>query len=310
MAEYQRMARPSAVEAVHPMKSALRRTGLSADVLRSWETRYKAISPERSKGGHRLYSEEDIERLILLQRLLAMGHRIGQLASLRSDRLRAMLMDEAAAVVGETDPAGDPAEPLLHAALRESAACDAASLDHTLRRALLSLGLPVFLDQVVTPLLERLREHDGAETGGGRVAGAVTSALLAEARRLLPAPPDALRVLIATPEPVQEDVGLQMLATTAAVAGWHAIYLGAGVASAAFAETATRAGVRVVGIWLSNGDGDSKTRLRAIREVIPAEVAIIVAGPGAAERARELTAAGLGILPSRQLFTGFLESFR
>jgi DNA-binding transcriptional MerR regulator/methylmalonyl-CoA mutase cobalamin-binding subunit len=291
------------------MKSALRRTGLSADVLRSWETRYRAISPERSKGGHRLYSEEDIERLILLQRLLAMGHRIGQLARLRSDQLRAMLMEEAAAVVGETDAAGDPAGPFLQAALRESETCDVRSLDDTLRRAFLSLGLPVFLDQVVTPLLERLREDQGVETGRCRVAGAVISALLAEARRLLPAPPDALRVLIATPEPVQDDVGLQMLATIAAVTGWHVTYLGAGVSSTAFAETTIRAGVRVVGIWLSNGEGHGETRLRAIREVIPAEVAIILAGPGAAENARELTAEGLSILPSRQLFAGFLESF-
>lgn len=43
------------------IKVVLRETGLKADALRVWEKRYGLPNPSRSDGGHRLYSEYDIE---------------------------------------------------------------------------------------------------------------------------------------------------------------------------------------------------------------------------------------------------------
>lgn len=48
----------------HPsynIKVVLQETGLKADALRVWEKRYGLPNPSRSEGGHRLYSEYDIE---------------------------------------------------------------------------------------------------------------------------------------------------------------------------------------------------------------------------------------------------------
>lgn len=45
------------------LKAVLQETGLSADTLRAWERRYGIPSPERSAGGHRLYSEYEIEMI-------------------------------------------------------------------------------------------------------------------------------------------------------------------------------------------------------------------------------------------------------
>ena len=36
--------------------------------IRSWETRYHAISPERTSSGHRMYTEEDVNDLIWLKK--------------------------------------------------------------------------------------------------------------------------------------------------------------------------------------------------------------------------------------------------
>ena len=58
------------------------RTGLSTHVLRAWERRYGVVTPTRTEGGQRLYSDADIERLILLQTLTAGGGAISQLAQL------------------------------------------------------------------------------------------------------------------------------------------------------------------------------------------------------------------------------------
>ncbi len=55
------------------LKAALKETGLTADVLRAWERRYGLPKPQRTPGGHRLYSEYDIETIKWLRARLAEG---------------------------------------------------------------------------------------------------------------------------------------------------------------------------------------------------------------------------------------------
>ena len=43
------------------LKVVIKETGIAADTLRAWERRYGLPMPERSPGGHRLYSQHDIE---------------------------------------------------------------------------------------------------------------------------------------------------------------------------------------------------------------------------------------------------------
>lgn len=55
------------------LKAVLMETGLTADVLRAWERRYQLPRPQRSAGGHRLYSEYDIETIKWLKARQAEG---------------------------------------------------------------------------------------------------------------------------------------------------------------------------------------------------------------------------------------------
>lgn len=45
------------------LKAVVQETGLKADTLRAWERRYGLPAPERTEGGHRLYSQQDIDTL-------------------------------------------------------------------------------------------------------------------------------------------------------------------------------------------------------------------------------------------------------
>jgi len=45
------------------LKVVLKETGLAADTLRAWERRYGLPTPQRTQGGHRLYSERDIQTI-------------------------------------------------------------------------------------------------------------------------------------------------------------------------------------------------------------------------------------------------------
>lgn len=50
------------------MKVVVQETGIKPDTLRAWERRYGLPDPQRTAGGHRLYSQYDID---LLKWLLA-----------------------------------------------------------------------------------------------------------------------------------------------------------------------------------------------------------------------------------------------
>ncbi len=45
---------------IYNLKAVLQETGIGADTLRAWERRYGLPKPQRTPGGHRLYSQHDI----------------------------------------------------------------------------------------------------------------------------------------------------------------------------------------------------------------------------------------------------------
>ncbi|MEC7947272.1 MAG: MerR family transcriptional regulator [Myxococcota bacterium] len=62
--------------------------GVSVNTIRTWERRYGLVQPERSAGGTRTYSAEQVERLRLARTLTHQGHAIGMLADLSTEQLR------------------------------------------------------------------------------------------------------------------------------------------------------------------------------------------------------------------------------
>lgn len=60
------------------LKVVIRETGIKPDTLRAWERRYGLPEPERSPGGHRLYSEYDIETIKWLAARQEEGLRINR----------------------------------------------------------------------------------------------------------------------------------------------------------------------------------------------------------------------------------------
>ncbi|HEY6948281.1 MAG TPA: MerR family transcriptional regulator, partial [Gemmatimonadales bacterium] len=147
----------------HPVRLVAQRTGLSAHVLRAWERRYGAVSPSRSNGGQRLYSDLDIERLRLLHRLSEAGHAITPLARLTLPELEQLAQADAAARprpdggprAPDQSPAAAPGE-FVHEALAATSALDAPRLQAVLERAAIGLGVSAFLDQVAGPLLREI----------------------------------------------------------------------------------------------------------------------------------------------------------
>lgn len=66
-------------------------TGMPVPTIRMWERRYNVVTPARSAANGRLYSRDDIDRLILLKTAVDAGHAIGTIATLSDAELQQRL---------------------------------------------------------------------------------------------------------------------------------------------------------------------------------------------------------------------------
>jgi DNA-binding transcriptional MerR regulator len=60
---------------------------LSAATIRTWETRYSFVVPQRSQGGQRLYSRDQVEQLRFVKDEVAGGRRPGEAHRLLAERI-------------------------------------------------------------------------------------------------------------------------------------------------------------------------------------------------------------------------------
>lgn len=280
----------------HSIGVAETRTGLSAHTIRAWEKRYGAVEPERSDGGHRLYSDEQIRRLGLLARLTERGHRISHVADLPTDELTSLLEttlsearteagpgDGSGAVAGEGADAAAELEGELFEAIR---AFDGDRLEAAFRRAALDLSARSLIEEVVTPLLHRVGEAWEA----GEISPAHEHLLSGVVMRTLgwildgcrPAP-DAPKLVVATPTGQRHNLGALLAAATAASLGWETVYLGGDLPGAEIAGAAARTGARAVALSVvyPADDPELTTELRTLAEGLPGGVTLLVGGGGA-----------------------------
>ena len=74
-----------------PIAAVTQMTGISSHTLRKWESRYALVTPQRTSTGRRLYTQSNIEKLILVRELTARGHQVKLLAHLSNEELEELL---------------------------------------------------------------------------------------------------------------------------------------------------------------------------------------------------------------------------
>jgi DNA-binding transcriptional MerR regulator len=75
----------------YTIQVAAKLSGVGIHTLRAWEKRYKTVTPTRSDTSRRLYSDQDIEKLKLLNALCTLGHSIGTIAQNSIEELSQLL---------------------------------------------------------------------------------------------------------------------------------------------------------------------------------------------------------------------------
>ena len=283
------MEDPAGDAARYPIRAVIRRTGLSADVLRAWERRYGAIQPDRSPGGQRLYSEDDVGRLVLLQRATAAGHSISEIARLDRGALEALLEGPGRTRSGRVQSAADWA---LRDAMAATETLDSASLQGTLKRATLSVGTDAFIDDVLPRFLRSVgdRWHRGAITPAHEhLATQTVRDVLRWIREAYNAPPDAPCLVVATPTSEFHELGAMLVAAAAAGEGWRVLYLGANLPAADIVAAASQVRAKAVALSVVYADGEAVIReLRETAAGLPSDTLMIMGGMAAVRLERSL----------------------
>jgi len=287
----------------HPIAVVAERTGLSQDVLRIWERRYRAVAPTRTAGGERLYSDADVERLRLLDAAVAAGRRIGRVATLpASDLAELVASDRAAkhrrAPASPTESDGDTT--FIEAALEHIRNLDARGLDQLLRRRAAVVGTPAFLDQSVVPLLREIgdRWHDGRlSIAEEHMASAIIEAFVIAAIQAMAVPDGAPPVFVATPVGSRHVIAAALVGAAASAVGWRPVFLGGDLPAAEIARAAIDGSALAVALSVVYADDPSRTlgELLALRERLPAHIAVIVGGRAVLPHARALGRAGIEV---------------
>lgn len=293
----------TASQAKHPIQVVSRRTGLSSDVIRVWERRYGAVNPTRSGNRRRLYTDEDVERLLLLRRATLAGRRIGDVARLPLGELEALVADDdsarEAAPVPKSSSRPDPsARSHFRACIEAVERLDAASLQAALTLAGADLSTPVLLEGVLLPLMETIGErwHVGSiNVYQEHMASAVVRSALESLRLSHNRPFASPNIVLGTLSGHRHEIGALMAAVVAASEGWNVTYLGPDLPPEEIAAAAARRGAGVVGVSLVYAEDQDGTvaQLRKIRTLLPRGVAMLVGGRAAGELTASLGEPGV-----------------
>jgi methanogenic corrinoid protein MtbC1 len=278
------MSDPPNRQARYPLRAVMRRTGLSADVIRAWERRYSAVAPQRSEGGQRLYSERDVVRLVLLARATAEGHSIGEIARLDDGALEALLQGSRSR---GRDSAVDEVAAVVADALGATARLESLALETILKRVVFSLGVERFVDEVVGRFLEEVgnRWHSGAiSPAHEHLASNTMRRVLAWVTDAYELEPDAPRIVIATPAGEMHELGAMAVAAAAVSEGWRVVYLGANLPARDIADAAHQVEAKAVALSVVYANGSSSAaEVERIARLLPDRVELFIGGAAAQE---------------------------
>lgn len=299
------------------MRLVASRTGLSPHVLRAWERRYNVVSPTRSEGGQRLYSDLDVERLVRLRRLTDRGHAIRRIAALPleelarleqevevgGDEVRRLPADQGLEASEAEHATTEHAESAVASALQAARRLDPIELEAVLERAAVTLGVPIFIDEVVAPALVRIGHgwaQGSVSVAQEHMATAVFRRVLGWLFRVYEVKGPAPRLVVATPPGQQHEMGALMVAASAAAEGWYVTYLGPNLPVAELLNAALQTDADAVAISaVSAGEaGDLAVVLQEIRTGLPGRVPLLVGGAAVPAIRRDAEAAGARVLDS------------
>jgi DNA-binding transcriptional MerR regulator len=272
----------------YPIRAVANLTGIALDTLRAWERRYQAVTPEQGPRG-RLYSEREVQRLILLRDAVAEGYSIGQIASRSDAQLKTLLGRSRKLAVSRAEEEKSEEAPaaLIAPVLGAIERFDYAAAEFELSRLAASMSdVRQVVHAVALPLMRITgdRWHRGRfSIAQEHMVSTLLSAMLGSLIRVYSRPNAVAKMLFATP--VNERHGFPVLAAAmlAAAGGLGVVHLGTDLPGADMVMAQKKTGAAAILLGVVNEPSTEVTAdLRLIARKVPATVGLWLGGHGAA----------------------------
>jgi MerR family transcriptional regulator, light-induced transcriptional regulator len=272
----------------YPIKVVSQMTGLTVHVIRAWEKRYNVVEPDRTDTNRRLYSEEDIEKLKLLNDALHLGHHIGGISKLSLPELKKLLPKEARGSIENKNGLDSTSikvtvEETLAVCLEAIKNYDAKRLESILLNASSKLTQPILIEQLIIPLVYKVGDlwHSGEiRVANEHLASSVIRGFLFNLLESYSLNDSAPVMVSATPRGQEHELGALIAGVVAASSGWRVIYLGSNLPAEEIGAVVSHLNARAVALSIvyPNDDLHLKHELKKFKHLIPNEVSIIVGG--------------------------------
>lgn len=268
---------------MYTIGEAASRAGVSVELLRAWERRYRIVTPLRTPAGYRLYDEATIARVKAMRRLVADGWTPSAAAnSLRDvpDEEIGAHPEPSLALTPDTDAAT-----IVEHFVQAAGEMDTAGVQRVLDDIGSRGSFEATVDRYLFPALRAL----GTAWQDGTVSVAAEHAASAAAARWLGAAFDAAGsagdsrpVLVGLPPGARHELGALAFATAARRAGMPIQYLGADLPAAEWirAARATSAAGAVIGVPTASDAQPARAVAGALHEAIRG-IPIAFGGEGA-----------------------------
>lgn len=244
------------------VKTVCRLTGIHRSTLLAWERRYAVVVPTRAENGYRTYTQQDVDRLRRLKSLVDAGHAVSEALELVSGTTPGLAAGLLLERLGQFDGLG-----------AEAIADDVQG------------SASVQVSQLYMPLLSQL--GDAWERGETSVAQEHFASGFVRRRlsRLLQATRRDTGPLatLFTPPGEHHELGLMGLGIRLNELGWQTDWLGAQLPLDELSAYCRKQQPTMVCASLVRlrPEAERVRLLKALREVVPADIRLVVGGRGA-----------------------------
>ena len=125
--------------------------GVKPHTIRTWEKRYNTFSPDRTDGGQRIYSEDDLTKGRLIVSLLEQGYSISRLAGKSLQDLRTLIFNEKIEALQSNQMLTSVG---INKLLTHLSNFDLSQISSEMVRLRLSIGAKEFIFKVLIPIIQ------------------------------------------------------------------------------------------------------------------------------------------------------------
>jgi DNA-binding transcriptional MerR regulator len=237
-------------------------TGIKAHTIRKWEERYGVLSPKRTEGNTRYYSDDELRKLLCISSLLELDYKISSLCNMKDAEREEVLNKH----IRDGDRINERNFKLyINEMINTALQFDEIRFNRLFSRCVNDLGTDRAYSHIIYPLLVRLGMMWTTETIAPSQEHFITNQIkirLNESIANLPLPINPLETwLLFLPEDEYHDIGLTYAYYTIRKARRKVIFLGASVPYESLKAAVKLA--KPANLLFFPGNNQSKTKIQS-----------------------------------------------